>query len=56
MEEKSDSYAPRTLTGMRLQDLLDAQDLKPLEGETPRWSLQAASAAVEKSQPTLSDD
>jgi hypothetical protein len=58
MEEKSDSYAPRTLTGMRLQDLLDAQDLKPLVGETPRWALTAAAATTQTSQtsPTPSDE
>jgi hypothetical protein len=56
MEEKSDSYVPRTLTGMRLQDLLDAQDLKPLLGESPRWALTAAATTSEKSSPVPSDE
>ena len=56
MEEKSDSYAPRTLTRMRLQDLLDAQDLKPLVGESPRWSLKTAQTQQSETSPVLSDE
>jgi hypothetical protein len=56
MEEKSDSYVPRTLTSMRLQDLLDAQDLKPLVGESPRWGMKSATPQAEKSSPVPSND
>jgi hypothetical protein len=58
MEEKRDSYTPRTLTGMRLQELLDAQDLRPLLDVDSCWALAAAVERPQTSQtsPTLSDE
>jgi hypothetical protein len=60
MEEKSDSYVPRTLTGMRLQELIEAQDLRPL-ADVVQCRPSALAAAVERPQtsqtsPTLSDE
>ena len=56
MEEKRDSYAPRTLTGMRLHDLLDIQDLKPLVEASPCNDTKSEATQPEKSAPTYSNE